>query len=312
MSGKTNQGPIFGVVVLTYNSEKVIIQCVCAIKSALVAVSHEIVVVDNASRDDSAGLVERTFNDVKVIRNSANLGYSCGNNLGGQYLLTHACQYIAFVNPDVTVNASTFQMMHSVAEQYSDAGCIGGLALRKGKPDQRAFRKRPTYLEKLILYMNSRDLPLLREVVGRLEEQLERSHFVSLTTTTPVYSVSGACILFPAAIYTKIGGFDERTFLFQEEFIISERLQQNGFLVYGCPQATYEHIHGHSVNRRLLHAQRAFIDSEQYLVRTYYQWNWLQRVSLLMLRYIDWVVNACFVGINRALKSIARLLNTDC
>jgi len=300
-----DQGPIFGVVILTYNSEEVIIQCVCAVKSALGAVSHEVVVVDNASQDDSAALVERTFTDVKVVRTGANLGYARGNNVGGRYLATRDCRYIAFVNPDVTVGPSTLQTMQDVADRYGDAGCIGGIAIHNGKRIERSFRTKPTYLEKIILYSNSRDLPLLRTILAGITKRLEKRHFISLNTTQPVYAVSGACIVFPCSAYKKIDGFDERTFLFQEEFIISERLRQVGLLVYGCPEATYEHIHGHSVGQRLLRAQRIFIDSEQYLIRTYYRWNWFQRGLMLIVRYLDWFMNACFVRINQVIKRIA-------
>lgn len=294
---------LFGIVVLTYNSEGVVVDCIRKLKSALENVPHEIVVVDNASTDHSAEVVRAAFPDVRVLQAEKNLGYARGNNLGGMEL-ADSCSYLAFVNPDVGVERDTMEKMRQVLEEHSDAGCVGGVPLINGKRSRSCFRNKPTFIQKLVLYGTWRDLPILRRLLRNFASQMEKEHFVELTVTQPVYAVSGACLLFAADVYRRIGGFDEHTFLFQEEFIVSERLRRIGYAVYGRPDAVYAHAHGHSVRRRLLHAQRVFIHSEQYLIRTYYGWNWPLRASMLALRYLDWTLHACVVELNKVLKSL--------
>ena len=294
---------LFGITVLTYNSEDVVLSCIAQLKLALADAPHEIVVVDNASSDNSAGVVEAAFPDVKVFRMGRNLGYARGNNVGGRELADR-CSYLAFINPDVTVERNTMQKMQQVLEQHQEAGGVGGLALINGKPSRNCFRTKPTFFQKLVLYGTLRDLPILRNLLRSSVNDLEKEHFLNLTSTQPVYAVSGACVLFSAEAYRRIGGFDEHTFLFQEEFIVSELLRRAGYAVYGCPGATYAHVHGHSIQRRLLHAERIFIQSEQYLIRAYYYWKWPWRATMLALRYSEWALHACVVGLNRILKSV--------
>jgi GT2 family glycosyltransferase len=296
-----------GVVVLTYNSADVVCRCVAALKSSLANRQSEIVVVDNNSSDDSAEVVKRAHSDVTVIQTGANLGYARGNNIGGRHLLTRGVQRIAFVNPDVLVGPDTLLEMERVLGEYQDAGCVGGLPVIRGQISERCFRNKPTTFEKLLLYSAAEEyLPILRTLLKPVVRKMHARHFVRVETPQPVYAVSGACIMFPAAVYERIGGFDEATFLFQEEFIISERLLRLGLKAYACPSATYDHLHGHSVNRRPLWAARIFIDSEQHLLRSYYKKGLFLRSFFLVFRYLDWILNASIRTLSRQIKEIRR------
>ncbi len=292
-----------GVCVLAYNSEDVLVNCIRALQDALRDGSHEIVIVDNNSADKSAAVVEQHYPELRVIRSPVNSGYARGNNIGARYLLEKGQKYIAFVNPDVTVLHDTLARMLAVLENYRDAGCVGGIAVVHGEPSERSFRTKPTLAQKLWLYSLAKDFPLLRDWFAAMTKSLESEHFVTLSgSAQPVYAVSGACILFPAAVFAHIGGFDEHTFLFQEEFIISERLQRAGYRIYGAPEARYDHLLGHSVRARLLRSQWCFIRSEQYLARAYYGWRLLKRSLVGLVRCVDLVAAAVVAGLNRLHK----------
>jgi len=294
-----------GVVVLTYNSADIVCRCITALKSTLATRDFEIVVVDNNSSDDSVAVVKHAHSDVTLIQTGANLGYARGNNVGGRHLLTRAVQYIAFVNPDVLVGPDTLSDMERVLREHQDAGCVGGLPVVHGRISDKSFRNKPTSFEKLLLYSAAEYFPVLRSLLRPVVRKMRGHHFVLSETTRPVYAVSGACIMFPASVYERMGGFDEATFLFQEEFIISERLLKLGLKVYACPSAAYDHIHGHSVNRRPLRAAQIFIDSEQYLLRCYYKKGLFVRSFFLIFRYMDWTLNACMT-LSRQAKQMRR------
>jgi hypothetical protein len=295
--------PVIGACILTYNSEEVVLGCIQALKSALKDVLHEIVIVDNHSSDRSAAVVGRHDSELKLIRSPVNTGYARGNNLGARYLLECGCQYLVFINPDVTVRHDTLARMKDVLAENRDAGCVGGIAIIQGDASKKCFRSKPTFAQKLWIYSKARDFPGLRTWLAAMTKSLEARHFMAtLPSAQPVYAVSGACIMFPAEVFAKIGGFDEHTFLFQEEFIISERLQAAGYRVYGAPGVTYEHQHGHSVRARVLHAQWCFIKSEQYLVHKYYGWSLPKRALLGTIRCADLAAEAVLVGLNRLYK----------
>lgn len=279
--------PEIGVCVLTYNSEDVVGACIDALKNALAGESYEIVVVDNQSADNSADIVEKSHPGVKVIRNPTNSGYARGNNTGARQMLADGCKYLAFVNPDVTVEPDTVAQMRTVLSAHTDVGCVGGLATSVGRVFEGAFRTKPTITEKLWIYSSIRYFPLVSRWLKGMTVSMESSHFLKLKTAGPVYAVSGACILFPAEVFERVGGFDENTFLYQEEFIISERLKHAGYKIYGSPEATYEHHHGHSAHVNFVRSKGCFIESEQYYLRAYCKCNPAVRVLVRVFRWAD-------------------------
>ena len=295
--------PVIGVCVLTYNSEEVILECLHAIERSLKDVSHETVVVDNHSNDCSASIVERHYPEIKVVRSRVNTGYARGNDLGAKYLVERGCKYIAFINPDVTVRQDTLANMESVLSEHSDAGCVGGIAISNGRVSKACFRTEPTFAERLWIYSVARDFPVVGMGLRGMIRRLEARHFIPTPPTAqPVYAVSGACIMFPADVFSRIGGFDEETFLFQEEFIISERLRREGYRVYGVPDGVYDHVHGHSMRTGPRRPRWCFIQSEQHLLRTYYKWSRPKRGLLWSFRCIDFAAGETVVGLIRLYK----------
>jgi GT2 family glycosyltransferase len=93
--------------------------------------------------------------------------------------------------------------------------------------------------------------------------------------------------MFRAAAFRDAGGFDEQTFLYEEEFIMSERLRARGWNVISAPAAVYGHIGEHSTRQRHLHSCRCFIDSEQHLVRSYYRWPFAVAMALFVYRWAE-------------------------
>src|SRR5450755_1044242 len=88
------------VIIVNWNTEDFLEQCLESMVATPPSRSTEIIVVDNASSDGSAEMVEDKFPQVKLIRSHENLGFARGNNLGIQ----HSCgRYISLVNSDVKV-----------------------------------------------------------------------------------------------------------------------------------------------------------------------------------------------------------------
>ena len=82
-------------VVLCYNSSGYIASCLDSLKNV------ETIVIDNASSDKSVEFVEAHFPKIKIIKNSKNLGYAGGNNVGIKYALDQNTDFVWIVNPDV-------------------------------------------------------------------------------------------------------------------------------------------------------------------------------------------------------------------
>jgi len=261
----------------------------------------QLVVVDNCSSDDSVALLRGSFPEVLVIENATNVGYARGNNIGARHLLHFGFDFLGFVNPDVTISPDGLASLLETLAKRPAAGCAGGVPLTSGKPAVVA-RNRPSVLQKIVVYGPLHNIQALK---GFRDEHWLHSR--ELTDSAEVYAVCGACVTFRAEAFRDVGGFDENTFLYEEEFIMAEQLHEKGWTVLVCKDATYQHVGGGSASkmpyRRMLH----FYASEYYLLTRYYRWNPAFCAVLRLYRYVEWVLSVPFWWIRRRLLPHYRL-----
>jgi GT2 family glycosyltransferase len=116
---------------------------------------------------------------------------------------------------------------------------------------------------------------------------MQRKHFLDPSRALRPYAISGCCWMFRADVLESVGGFDEYTFLYEEEFIMSERLGRLGWNVAVALGAEFAHTEAVATrqipNLRRLH----FIRSEQYLLHHYYRWSAIVRACFLTVRLLE-------------------------
>ena len=274
-----------GVCVLNWNAGEMLAKCVKQLLVAFPSRSLELVVVDNNSNDGSIEHLLSIVPGVRVLKNPRNLGYAKGNNTGAEYLCSKLCDYLLFVNPDVLLPGPSITALLSTLNGNEAAGAAGGLPQNELGVSRMAARTRPTPLEKLVLYGPLNRLPFLAKLGPR--------HFLDWNTLRedqPIYAVCGACLLFRSRSFQDVRGFDESTFLYEEELIMSERLRANGSFFVLSKGCTYFHLEAGSTRgmpyRRRLH----FIESEQYLLKAYYRWGSGVRAAFRLCRYVEWAI----------------------
>jgi GT2 family glycosyltransferase len=259
-------GPLtLGICVLNWNSGATLTHCVQAIAESTSDYSAALVVVDNASTDDSVTRLRSAFPHVSIIFNSANCGFARGNNIGARHLLSKGCDLLLFVNPDVSVTTSGIDALIEAIQCRPRVGCCGGVPFSASGVSRMAARTRPSLYEKLVLYGPSCRLSLFGAAFRR--------HFIdtrSLPTITTVFAISGAMMLFRADAFLDIEGFDESTFLYEEELIVGHRLASANWETCVVPQCRYSHLDGHSTKRIAFRRRVYFIHSEQHLLKAYY------------------------------------------
>jgi GT2 family glycosyltransferase len=294
-----------GVCVLTYNSTDVVESCIRSISAVMRDTPSEIVVVDNASTDGTPAMLRRNFPDLRIVVNERNVGYANGNNVGAQTLLQLGCTHLLFINPDVALRTETLTEMLTAFDENPKAGCVGGVPLINGLPHPHSFRNRPSFAEKAVLAGTLQYLPLVDYILSPLVRRLAKRYYIppeTLQNPTPVYAVGGACMMFTAAAFRSIGGFDSGTFLFQEELIVSERLRSIELQVIAAPKAFYQHLEGKSSPRNW-RTRGYFIDSEQHLIRDYYGWSRWVAFVLLVFRYAEWMASYLVLFMRRVMKA---------
>ena len=270
-----------GVCVLNWNAGEMLQRCVDAVVVSLASLPHEVVIVDNASSDGSTEAATERYPEISVLRNTENVGYAKGNNVGLRHLIERGCELLLVLNPDAIINRETVPAMAAALKQSSHAGCCGGIQEGTLGISRMSCRTKPTPAQVAILYG-----PL-----ARLSSQPFRAnHFVDaipLPDGAEVYAVSGACMLMRRTAFEEAGGFDEATFLYCEEFILAERLSAKGWSTVVSNRARYFHVEAHCTDQIATLRRVHFIRSEQYLLKFYFRWSAGLRTGIWILRLLE-------------------------
>lgn len=217
------------ILVLSYNTKKLTLKALNSIVKSLnkSALAFEILVLDNASTDNSAEAIHKQFkNKVKLYQSKSNMGFSRGNN----FLVKKATgQNLLFLNSDIEVIDNAITDLFGYFSHQSRIDFVGGKLLNSD------FSPQPSCG------------PLYNPWVAFAALFLKGDYW-GLTRYSPtkirqVGWISGACILTARAIYEKLRGFDERIFMYMEEIDLFKRAQSAGLRVGFYPQARFIH-HG--------------------------------------------------------------------
>jgi GT2 family glycosyltransferase len=140
MSNNSSQ-TIVSIVIVSWNARDYLLQCLESLTPAACRYPMEIIVVDNASSDGSAELVENNFPKARLIRNPANLGFAKANNLG---IAAGVGRYVCLINSDVKVLPDCISRLVDYCEQNPDVGMVGPRIIGGDGKLQRSCRGFPT------------------------------------------------------------------------------------------------------------------------------------------------------------------------
>ncbi len=129
------------VIVITYNSSAFIERCLLSIFEMVKGVEHEIIVVDNASRDNTGEIVQERFRQVVFIQNLMNLGFSKANNLA---LRRAKGDFVLFINPDTVWNKGDIQKAIQFLRDHPKVGVLGARLVLNDGSWQKSYGNFPT------------------------------------------------------------------------------------------------------------------------------------------------------------------------
>jgi GT2 family glycosyltransferase len=205
---------------------------------ALAQTPFEIIVVDNNSSDGSQEMVENDFPSVKLIKSPKNLGFGAANNLAFE---KSDKDYFILLNTDAFAEPETLSKSLEIIAANPQIGLLGGkLVGRDGtlQPSQRMF---PSLLNVFLqIFGLARRFPNSR-FFGRAERTYADPNQKAVVDWVP-----GAFSVYPRAVYEKVGGFDERFFLYFEEVDLCRRIKQIGLDVVYDPSLVIVHLGGES------------------------------------------------------------------
>lgn len=223
------------IIIVNYNSGALTHSCLESLVQHWLPAQYEIIVVDNASKDDSVSFLRSDWPEITVIANTINRGLAAAVN---QALARSRGEYVLLLNPDIIALPDAVKTLLNFMEANRDVGIAGGKLLSpNGTLQHSAFRfYRPT----TILYR--------RTWLGSTKwGQAEISRFLMKDfdhqQTRPVEWLMGSCYMLRATALKAVGGMDERFFLYFEDVDWCRRFWANQWQVTYVPQSRWSHFH---------------------------------------------------------------------
>ena len=228
--------PVVSILIVTYNSSAVLPACLNSL-AAGAQVEHEIILVDNASQDDTLDLVRRHYPAVRVIQNQQNRGFGAAVNQA-----SHAAQgrYFLLLNPDTIVQPGAIDLLVAQLDTQPQAGLA---APRTLNPDGSLRTNHWPFQRFQIMLLNQLLQGPLRRFWRFFRRPTLRLHENHVQFAE---SLSGAALLIHAALYRALGGLDERFFMYFEDMDFCYRAHQAGRPALYVPQAVVTHAGGRS------------------------------------------------------------------
>lgn len=222
--------PDLSVIILSYNTQQLLDNCLTSIYKQIKEISFEIIVLDNSSRDKSVQLVKNKYPKIKLIISDKNLGFAKGINLAAK---SASGKCLLLLNSDAQLlDINVNKMYHHLSSDKKN-GVEGGLMLNSDNSLQRSTGKFYTLLPALTMLIKGDKHELINPVNGIYKTDW----------------VSGGFMMIKRDIFNQLAGFDENFFMYMEDMEFCYRVRKWGFNIYFFPEAKAAHFSQGSSNR---------------------------------------------------------------
>ena len=247
-----------GVIVVNWNSGDLLLPCVESIARQTIA-PERVLIVDNASTDDSLGDLEERFPQFEVLHQPVNRGFACANNIAIERLVD--VDWIALLNPDAIAHPDWLENLLISARRYPTVASFGSKMLRPGSD----------------VLDGTGDVYHVSGLAWR------RDHGTKNTLVdheaNQIFSPCGAAAFYRRDALKAVGGFDSRFFCYMEDVDLGFRLRLLGHQSIYVPSAVVEHVGSGITGRR---SDFSVYFGHRNLVWTYFK----NMPSALLYRYL--------------------------
>jgi GT2 family glycosyltransferase len=230
------------VIIVNWKSVALLRKCLESIVAGAGDLDLEVLVIDNASYDGSAGLVSECFPSVLFIQSEENLGFASANNRAFQH---SRGRNILFLNPDTEIVGGALNEMVKVLQTREDAGMVGPKLLNPDLSVQtESMRVFPTIVNELF------GSAITRRIFAKSNFWGDKPIAENVTGPTSVYMLPGSCLLVRREVFEAAGRFNENYFMYAEDVELSYKIKSAGWKIYYCGNAEVIHHAGSSSTQK--------------------------------------------------------------
>ncbi len=214
--------PSVAVIVINYNSGDMLLRCLRNLELQTWR-SFKVIVVDNASSDDSMLRAERAYPWIEAVQLESNVGFAKGNNIGVS--LASDCRWIACLNPDAYAQPDWLANLMRAAQAYPEFTFFGSKLILADTPDRLD---------------GTGDIYHVTGAAWRRDHgrKLVRGHH----DAEEIFAPCAAASLYRRDVFDEVGGFDSDYFCYFEDVDLAFRMRLRGYRCYYVPGAIVYHV----------------------------------------------------------------------
>ncbi|HBS29617.1 MAG TPA: glycosyltransferase family 2 protein [Phycisphaerales bacterium] len=231
--------PELTVIVISYNTRDMTLEALRSLARETPALAHEVIVVDNDSKDASAEAIAREFPQVRLIRLRENIGFAAANNLAAREA---RADLLLLLNPDTVVLDRAAERLVAFARSRPHAGIWGGRTLFA----DRSLNPTSCWRRQTMWSVLCRACGLTGAFRGSRLFDREAMGCWSRDTEREVDIVTGCFFLIERELWERLGGFDPAFFMYGEEADLCLRARAIGARPRFTPGAVIVHYGGAS------------------------------------------------------------------
>ena len=223
------------IIIVNYNVREYIINCIQSIQYFTTKdLTFEIIVVDNASKDGSPEYFENNLPEIKLIKNSENIGFSKAINQG---IDVAQGEYLFLLNPDTKLLEDSINILHSFISKQPQIGAIGPKLIGVNGHPQKSFWRLPTLLSTFLS-------------IYHLEAFNIKKNYGHANIDKPlsVDTISGGAFFIRRNLFNSLNGFNENLF-WMEDIDCCNRIKQQGFEIVYLPETSIMHFSSKSAEK---------------------------------------------------------------
>ncbi|HLI50331.1 MAG TPA: glycosyltransferase family 2 protein [Thermomicrobiaceae bacterium] len=234
-------GPVLTVIIVSWNTSGLLRRCLTSLRRELAdfILDTSLIVVDNASADDSVSMVEQEFPDVRNIALAENIGYAGGANLG---MRSTSSDIVLICNPDLEFLPGSVARLWSALHAASHIGMVAPLLVNSDGSIQSAGYRFPGAAQSIFDLLPLPDRLMTSALNGRIGPGDGSS---PIAIDHPL----GACLMVRRAVIEQTGGMDAGYFMYSEEIDWCRRIKQLGWTILLAPAARVIHHGGQSTSQ---------------------------------------------------------------
>ena len=251
------------IIVVSYNTKDLLKNCLDSVIKNTQGVEYEIIVVDNASADDSVEMLKTAFPRVRLIFNKENLGFSRANNLG---LKIAQGENILLLNSDTIILDDAIAKVLKFVRSNNSAGVVGCKVLNSDKTLQFSCYHFPSFITELLFFT--------KDIIKNFDDPFHYYGFMKYwdhNTIREVDCIAGSFLWVKREVFDKVGYLDEKLFLYYEDTEFCYRVKKMSYYrIYYYPEARIIHFGGMSVGKNTFNSIKySYTSSKYYLYKRY-------------------------------------------